>query len=127
MITLSATELSEIRAEREGFLPDTGIIYQYALTDDGMGGNSEAWTASGTVDCYLWSRPATENEIITGGQVTSRTRWFCEMAQNTTITAQDWIEINSRTFQVVTVPNDASILSGLRVELLALNEETKGK
>ena len=124
---LSACELSSIRTARSGFLPDTAIIYRYALTPDGMGGRSEAWTPAGTVSCYLWSRTMADAEIVTGGQVTSRTRWYVELPYGSDVLAQDWIEINSRTFQVVTVPNDASILSGLRVELLAMNEESRVK
>lgn len=124
---LSACELANIRSARNGFMPDTGIIYRYALTSDGMGGNSEAWAAVGTVNCYVWTRPATDNESPTGGQVTSRTRWYIEVPYDTTIDAKDWIEVNSRTFQVVVVPNDASILSGLRLEVMALNEEQRVK
>lgn len=124
---LSAGELASIRTTRNGFMPDTGIIYRYSLTGDGMGGSSEAWAAVGTVNCYVWTREATDNETPTGGQVTSRTRWYIEVPYNTTIDARDWIEVNSRTFQVVVVPNDASILSGLRLEVLALNEEQRTK
>ena len=125
---LSAGELANIRSARNGFMPDTGIIYRYALTSDGMGGNSEAWTAVGTVNCYVWSREVTtDSETITGGQVTSRTRWYIEVPYNTTMDAKDWIEVGSRTFQVLVVPNDASILSGLRLEVMALNEEQRVK
>ncbi len=124
---LSSCELSSIRTARNAFLPDTAVIYRYALTPDGMGGQSEAWTPAGTVSCYLWSRPVVDTETVTGGQVASRTRWYVELPYSTDVLAQDWIEINSRTFQVTTVPNDASILSALRVELLAMNEESRVK
>jgi head-tail adaptor len=125
---LSAGELASIRATRNGFLPDVGIIYRYNLTSDGMGGSSEAWPAAGTVSCYVWTRTTTDdNERVTGGQVTSRTQWYIEIPHNTAITAKDHIEVNSRTFQVVAVPNDASILSGLRLEVIALNEERRVK
>lgn len=124
---LSTAELANIRNIRNGFMPDTGIIYRYALTNDGMGGATEAWTAVGTISCYVWTRPATDNEIATGGQITSRTRWYIEAPYNTVVDAKDWIEVNSRTFQVQVVPNDASILSGLRLEVLAMNEEQRIK
>lgn len=125
---LSSSELASIRTIRNGFMPDVGIIYRYNLTSDGMGGSSEAWPAAGTVNCYVWTRTSTDtNEIITGGQVTSRTQWYIEVPHNTMITAKDNIEVNSRTFQVVSVPNDASILSGLRLEVIALNEEQRRK
>lgn len=126
-LLLSTNELASIRSARNGFMPDTGIIYRYTLTGDGMGGSSEDWAAVGTVSCYVWTRPATDNEIATGGQMTSRTRWYIEIPYNTTIDAKDWIEVNSRTFQVTVVPNDASILSGLRLEVVALNEEQRTK
>ncbi len=126
-LLLSASELASIRSAREGFLPDTGIIYRHTPTSDGMGGNSEAWAAVGTVNCYVWTREATDSELVSGGQMTSRTRWYIEVPHTTTIDAKDWIEVNSRTFQVTVVPNDASILSGLRLEVTALNEEQRTK
>ena len=124
---LSPSELASIRSVRNGFLPDTGIIYRYALTGDGMGGQAEAWTAAGTTNCYVWTREAMDDEIVSGGQITSRTRWYIEMPYDTVVDARDWIEVNGRTFQVQVVPNDASILSGLRLEVLALNDETRTK
>ena len=124
---LSPNELASIRSVRNGFMPDTGIIYRYVLTGDGMGGQAEAWTAAGTVNCYVWTRQAMDNEIASGGQITSRTHWYIEMPYDTVVDARDWIEVNGRTFQVQVVPNDASILSGLRLEVLALNEETRAK
>ena len=125
---LSASELASIRSTRNGFMPDTAIIYRYALTSDGGGGYTESWPAVGTVSCYVWTRSdATDNEASIGGQPTSRTRWYIEVPYNTTIDARDWIEVNSRTFQVVVVPNDASILSGLRLEVVAMNEEQRVK
>jgi hypothetical protein len=124
---LSPTELSTIRETRSGFMPDRAVIYRYALAGDGMGGSSEAWTPAGTVDCYLWSRPVVDAEMVTGGQVTSRTRWYAELPYDATVTAKDWLEVGARTFTVVTVPNDASILAGLRVELIAMNEEQRRK
>lgn len=124
---LSPSELASIRSVRNGFMPDTGIIYRYALTGDGMGGQAEAWPPAGTVNCYVWTNPVVDNEIASGGQITSRTRWYIEVPYDTAIDARDWIEVNGRTFQVQVVPNDASILSGLRLEVLALNEETRAK
>lgn len=122
---LSTCELSTIRSARNGLMPDTAIIERYSLTGDGMGGNAETWPAVGTVNCYLWSRPVVDAEIVTGGQPVSRTRWYVEMPHDTDIQAQDRIVINDRTFLVNTVPNDASMLSGLRVELVAMNEERR--
>lgn len=124
---LSANELASIRAERNGFFPDTGIIYRYTLSGDGMGGRTESWPAVGTVSCYVWTRTQIQDEMMTGGQVTSRTRWYIEVPYDTVIDARDWIEVASRTFQVQSVPNDASILSGLRLEVAALNEEQRTK
>ena len=124
---LSASELASIRVERNGFLPDTGVIYDDTPISDGGGGFNESWAAIGTVDCYVWTREATDNEMVTGGQVTSRTRWYIEVPYNTVIDAGKWIEVNNRTFQVIVVPNGASILSGLRLEVLAMNEEQRVK
>ena len=124
---LSPNELASIRATRNGFMPDTGIIYRYNLTGDGMGGNNESWVSVGTVGCYVWTRPATDNELATGGQIVSRTRWYIEVPHNTVVDARDWIEVGNRTFEVTVVPNDASILSGLRLEVIAINEEQRVK
>lgn len=122
---LSAGELASIRATRNGFLPDTAILYRHTLTGDGMGGRSESWAAVGTVSCYVWTRESLDSEIVVGGQVTSRTRWYIEVPYNTTIDARDRVDVGDRTFTVTTVPNDASILTGLRLEVVALNEEQR--
>lgn len=125
---LSASQLDMVRTTRNGLLPGTAVIYSYALSADGMGGYSEAWTPSGTVDCYLWqiSRTSTR-ERITGGQVTEIGDWYIEVPYNTVITAKDWMEIDGSTYQVTFVPNGGSIMSGLRVEATVLNEETRIK
>ncbi len=127
-VMLSTSQLSQIRETRNGLMPGTAIIYRYALTADGMGGYSEAWAAAGTVDCYLWQISRTSmRERITGGQVTQTGDWYIEVPHDTVVTAKDWLEVSGRTYQVTFVPNGGSIMSGLRVEATALNEETRVK
>lgn len=127
-VMLSASQLGQIRSDRNGLMPETGIIYRYTLSPDGMGGYGETWPAVGTADCYLWQIARTgDRENITGGQVTAQGDWYIEVPYNTVVTAKDWIEIASRTYQVTFVPNGGSILSGLRVEAIVLNEEQRVK
>lgn len=125
---LSAGQLGQIRTTRNGLMPETGIIYREALSPDGMGGYGETWSPVGTVNCYLWQIARTgDRERVTGGQVTQQGDWYIEVPYDAVVTAKDWIEIASRTYQVTFVPNGGSILSGLRVEAIVLNEEQRVK
>lgn len=123
---LTAAELTAMRTVEESVMSGTAIISRYALTADGMGGYSEAWTNVGTVACDLWPiGQRGERERVTGAQMTQDVDWFITVPHDTEVTAKDRIVIDSRTFEVVFVPNDISWKTALRVEAKAHNEELR--
>lgn len=124
---LSAAELSAMRDIEEQVMPSTGVIERYGLTSDGMGGFTEAWTAVGTVSCDLWPvNSRGERERVTAGaQPISRADWYITVPFDTDITAKDRMVIESRSFEIVFVPNDRSWSTALRCEAIAHNEELR--
>lgn len=124
---LSAAELSAMREIEELVMPSTGVIERYALTPDGMGGYAETWSAVGTVSCDLWPVNQREERERTraGAQVISKADWFITVPFDTDITAEDRMVIDSRSFEIVFVPNDRSWSTALRCEAIAYNEERR--
>lgn len=123
---LTAAELTAMRTVEESVMSGTAIISRYALTADGMGGYSEAWTNVGTVSCDLWPiNRRGDRERVVGAQMTQDANWFITVPYDTMVTAKDRIIIDSRTFEVVFVPNDISWKTALRVEAKAHNEELR--
>jgi head-tail adaptor len=124
---LSASELSDMRDIEELAMSSTAIIQRYTLTSDGMGGYSEAWANVGTVTCDLWpiNQRGDREGVSNGGQPISKANWYVTVPFDTTITAKDRVSIDSRTFEVIFVPNSESWLTAKRVEARSLNEEIR--
>ena len=124
---LSAAELSDMRDIEELAMSSTAIIQRYALTSDGMGGYSEAWANVGTVSCDLWpiNQRGDREGVANAGQAISKADWFITVPYDTTITAKDRVSVNSKTFEVIFVPNLESWMTANRVEARSLNEETR--
>jgi SPP1 family predicted phage head-tail adaptor len=123
---LTAAEITAMRIVEESVLSSTATIQRHALTRDGMGGYSEAWTTVGTVVCDFWHiSQRGDRERVTGNQLTQVADWFVTVPYDTDITAKDRMVIEGRTFEVVFVPNDISWKTALRVEVKSLNEELR--
>lgn len=124
---LSAAELSAMRDIEESAMSGTAIIERYALTPDGMGGFTEAWAAVGTVVCDLWpiNKRGDREGVTVGGQPISKADWYVTVPFDTTITAKDRVVIDSRTFEVLFVPNSESWMTAKRVEAISHNEERR--
>ena len=108
-------------------MSSTAIIQRYTLTSDGMGGYSEAWANVGTVSCDLWpiNQRGEREGVSNAGQAISKADWFITVPYDTTITAKDRVSVNSKTFEVIFVPNLESWMTANRVEARSLNEETR--
>lgn len=121
---LTAGELAQMQATQTAALPGTVVIERYALTADGMGGYSEAWTAAGTVQGRIY--PASGgSERVTGGQPASSVQWWGTFPVGTSLTAKDRLRYAGRTFEVLAVNNGEMWQTAVRAELLSLNEEAR--
>lgn len=126
MPILSAAELTAMRAVEDETMSSICIIERATYSADGMGGQRETWAAVGTVVCDLYPiNSRADWERYTGGQVQSTGGWFVTVPTSTDILARDRLLIDSRTFEVTFVPNDADHLTALQVETKAFNEERR--
>ena len=123
---LSTSDVTWMQDIQGRALPGTIVIESKTLTTDGMGGYSEAWAAVGTVDGRIMQRVARQSgETLGGAQVSSVTQWFATMPSGTTVTAANRLKFESRTYEIISVNNDASWQTATRCEVRALNEELR--
>ena len=123
---LRSSDLAWMRDAQERAMPGSVVIERYALTSDGMGGYSEAWTAAGTVTGRIYPvqrRGAMES--VRGAQVTSETVWFATLPVGTVVDARDRLVYESRSWEIATVNNDEMWQTAVRCELKAHNEERR--
>lgn len=126
MPALTAAELSAMRTVEEEIMSSTCIIERATYAADGMGGQRETWAAVGTVACDLYPiNSRADREHYGGGQTLSESGWFVTVPTTTDVFARDRLLIDSRTFEVTFVPNDADHLTALQVEAQAFNEERR--
>lgn len=105
-MTLSATELAGMREDIETLLPDTCVIQSKTSTPDGMGGQSESWSASGTANCRLDRQSG--NETVAGGAIRPYSQWVLTMPYQTSVTVQNRAEHGGLTYNIVEVNLDKS-------------------
>jgi head-tail adaptor len=128
MPALSAAELTAMRAVEDETMSSTCVIERATYAADGMGGRTETWAAVGTVVCDLYPiNSRADRERYTGGQIQSIGGWFVTVPTSTDVLARDRLLIDSRTFEVTFVPNDADHLTALQVEAKTYNEERRNQ
>lgn len=120
------SELTLMRAEIEALLPDTANILEVTRVSDGQGGYNDSWgTATGgtAVACRLDAAASAGisnfqgNEVMRGGAVQPYGRWVATLPYNTTITTDNRLEINTRTFNVIALDTNKSWQLNVRVIL----------
>lgn len=97
---LTAAEITAMRAVQAEALPETGVISRLVRTSDGMGGFTEAWTASGTADCRL--APSGGRESAVAGKLSSVGTWTLTFANGVDVRDADRVVIGAQTFAVET-------------------------
>jgi head-tail adaptor len=123
---LRSSDLAWMQDTQERAMPGTVVIERYALTSDGMGGKTEAWSAVGTVTGRIYPvirRAAAE--AVRGAQVVSETAWFATLPVGTVVDARDRLVYESRSWEVVAVNNDSMYQTAVRCELKSHNEERR--
>ena len=97
-VGLTPWEIHTARETSDAFLPGTAVIQSKTSTPDGQGGQTWAYTASGTVDARL----AADNTQPQAGEIASRTAtstsWVLTIPAATTITNTDRVVFDSVTY-----------------------------
>jgi head-tail adaptor len=101
-IGLTADELSQMRDDIEGLLPDTCNILSISRTSDGMGSWTETW---GTVTTSVYCRIdfMSGKEALASSAEQPFNRAMLSLPYDTTITPANRIEWEDLTFNVISV------------------------
>ena len=106
MTGITTAELAQMRSDIETLLPDTCVINTLTSVSDGMGGQTNSWEASGTVDCRLDRRSASEQ--LSGGAIRPYSEWVLTVPYGTSITVQNQVTHGGLTYNVTEVNTDKS-------------------
>lgn len=125
-MSLSAAELNSIISVENDWLTGTAIIYRKGTaTPDGIGGYSDSYAAVGTVSCDLWENSGRDYEnAVSANQDLSLKEWFITVPYNTDILESDIVTIDSKAFDIMSVPLKQSLNTALRCRALSRNQFT---
>lgn len=113
---LSASDLTRMRATiNDGVLPGTAIIYTQTTASDGMGGVTDTYTATGTVDARL--DYVTAGEDTTADRTTEHTGYILTTPSTVTVEETGRIGYLGETYEVTAVLTRAPWDLCQRVEL----------
>jgi len=106
-MSLTATELSDIRDVIESLLPDTCTIQALTRTSDGMGGWTDSYANTYTgIACRVWRQEG--GELVVGDQGAEVTRWVLTVAWDQPVTATMRVVHAGHTYQVNDVNDTGS-------------------
>ncbi len=107
VMTLSTLELTQLRAEAEGYLPDTCTLQTVARTRDSMGGWTESYSNTYTaIPCRIWQQTGGERDVA--GRMSEVTRWVLNVAHDQALDATMRVVHGGNTYQVNDVNDDGS-------------------
>ena len=121
-MSLSASELSQLRSDASDYLPDTCTIQTVAQTSDGMGGWTEAWSNTYTsVACRLAPEQTAQTEGLEGEQMAAVTRWVLTVAYDQAIDETMRVVHDSETYEVARLDDTHSNRTAKRAHLARLD------
>lgn len=123
MTLISQSDLTFMRATEEQAMSSTAVIYRPTYTNGALGSQLQSWVAYGTVACDIWPIPRFDRERSSGNQELSKGEFYISVPHNTTVTVQDRLIIDSRTYEITFVPLNQSWLTNLRLEARNYNGE----
>lgn len=112
---LSNAELLSMRQVIALLLPDTCIISALTEVNNGMGGVTQTWVASGTVSCRVDIKSGKE-EVI-GDKLQAFQQTVLSVPYDTTINTTDHVVHGGVTYNVTQVNNDQSWIAVRRAML----------
>lgn len=116
MSLLSSTDLSWMRSTEEQAMSSTAIIQAPTYTSGAFGSVIQSYIAVGTVTCDIWPISKNDREKSSGNQEISKGEFYISVPYNTSVTVENRLVIDSKTYEVTFVPLSQSWLTNLRVE-----------
>lgn len=97
---LSAAQLARMREQVEMMLPGTAVIQARSLSSDGAGGQTESWTARGTVACRVDPVPRAMQLDDAGQAEALRVEYQITLGWDVTIEPTDRIVTGGETYEI---------------------------
>lgn len=116
-----SSELDQMRNDISDLLPDTATILSVSRVSDGQGGFTDSWGTVTTYSCRVDAAASSGisnfqgNEVVRGGAVQAYGRWVATLPYNATVSAENRLECNGRTFNIIAEDNDKSWPLNIRV------------
>ncbi len=101
-VSLGTAELALMRTTIDSALPGTALLLTATKTDDGMGGQTWSYAASGTVTARL-SPNGAGAEALVGDRVARVAPYVLTLPAETTIDEDDRVTYDGVTYEVVDV------------------------
>lgn len=120
---LTTADLDGMRTTLNQSLPDTCVIMRPAVTDDGQGGQTQAYAASGTVACRLSPHTSrqTGDEEVRGNRVAGVLERMITLPNATDVALTDQLHVGSQTFDVTAIHAPRSYEIDVRVDAIQVS------
>lgn len=105
-----------MRATEEQAMSSTAIILKPYYQESALGDTTEVWAIAGTVICDIWPNLRNDGEKSSGSQEISKGEFYISVPYNTTVTVENRLVIDSKTYEVTFVPLAQSWLTNLRLK-----------
>ena len=113
---ITYTELAWMRATENQAMSSVATILSPSYSNTALGLQEESWTNVGTVSCDIWPIAKNDREKSTGNQEISKGEFYISVPFNTSVTVENRLVIDSKTYEVTFVPLNQSWLTNLRLE-----------
>lgn len=98
MSLLTDADIESMRTTALEALPGTAVIQNQTFVDNGGGGGSLSWTASGTVACRL--APLTGDEREVADRISAEADYVITLPTTASVTASSRLIVAGGTFEV---------------------------
>mgnify|MGYP000871490242 FL=1 len=99
---LTASELTALRNTQAQTLTETATIQRKTTVSDGAGGFSDTWATVGSAKCRV-APGGTGTAQLLAGKLNEKSGWRITLPQGTDVIEADRIEVDSRSFEVLSV------------------------
>jgi SPP1 family predicted phage head-tail adaptor len=121
-MNLSTNELAQLQSDQSDYFPDTCTLQTVALTSDGMGGHTEAWSDTHAgIACRLSALKTAQGEQVEAGQITTFSRWVLSVAHGQTIDETMRVVHDGETYEIEHLEDTHSNRTARRAHLRRLD------
>ena len=115
-MAISTSEMAEMRAVQQTFLPDTAVIQRATAGVDSIGEGTLAWAAIGTTACRVRPPGLRPNPTVVGESPETVAQWVITLPQDEDVEAGDRIVTGGYTFEVTHSWDEESWRTAVRVD-----------